>query len=83
LLVDYYLVNRAKYASGSLDGLPLWNPVAFLAYAIGVTSTFFGPEWMVKALTGLIASVIAYFVLYHIARAMGFKPGHQQTAQDA
>ncbi len=79
LLVDYYLVNRAKYASGNLDGLPLWNPVAFLAYGVGVTSTFFGPEWMVKALTGLIAAVVAYFLLYHVARAMGFKPGHQQT----
>ena len=83
LLVDYYLVNRAKYTSGNVDDLPLWNPVAFLAYGIGAVSTQFSPDWMVKALTGLIASMVAYFVLYHVARLMGLRPGHQQTASEA
>ena len=80
VLVDFYLVNRRKYDNPDVSGLPILNPVAFLAYALGVGSTFFAPPWAMKAVVGLIASMVAYAVLYYLARAMGFHPGHPKAA---
>ena len=79
LLVDFYLVNRRKYDSSDVAALPVWNPVAFIAYALGVGSTFISPPWLTKALVGLIVSVVSYFVLYYLARAMGINPGHRKA----
>jgi len=62
LLVDYYLVNRAKYAPDYDGPLPVWNPSAFAAYAIGAGVTFLAPAWVAKALVGLVASMLAYAV---------------------
>lgn len=76
LLVDYYIVNRKKYASFNMDRLPKWSPVAFLAYGIGASSTFFAPEWLAKALVGLIVSMIAYWLLHYGAAITGFNKKH-------
>ncbi len=75
VLVDYYLVNRKKFQIADLQHLPTWNVAAFLAYFIGAGSTWFAPDWTVSALLGLIVSMIAYFVLYHLAVAIGLHPG--------
>ncbi|MBX2846841.1 MAG: cytosine permease [Acidiferrobacterales bacterium] len=66
LLVDYYLVNKKKYQDASFSKLPDWNPAAFIAYAIGATSTLFSPEWAAKALVGLSVSIVVYYILHHI-----------------
>ncbi len=80
LLVDFYLVNRRKYDSSDVTALPLWNPVAFIAYGLGVGSTFIAPPWATKALVGLIVSIISYFVLYYLARAIGINAGNARVA---
>ncbi|MEM9880794.1 MAG: hypothetical protein AAF862_16120, partial [Pseudomonadota bacterium] len=60
LLVDYYLLNRAKYAPDYDGAVPIWNPSAFVAYAIGAGVTFVAPESVAKALVGLLVSMVAY-----------------------
>ncbi len=63
LLASFYLVDRGRFDSFAPETMPTINPLAFIAYGIGVACTFFAPEWIAKALVGLIASVIAYAVL--------------------
>lgn len=67
VLVDYYLVNKSRYARFDPASLPSWNPFAFIAYAAGALSTFFAPAWTAKALVGLFVSVVVYWVLHQVA----------------
>jgi cytosine permease len=80
LLVDFYIVNRHKYDDTDMTDLPILNPVAFVAYGLGVAATFYDQPWIMKAVVGLIASIVSYFVLYYLARAVGMNPGNRKTA---
>lgn len=68
LLVDYYLIDKKKYHS-ALYNITKWNPAAFLAYAIGASNSFFAPDWIAKALVGLVVSMFAYVVLHYLFSA--------------
>ena len=63
LLAAFYITNRRDFDSFDPDSLPTFNPLAFIAFGVGVASTFFAPEWIAKSLVGLVASVVAYAVL--------------------
>jgi cytosine permease len=83
VLVDFYVVNRKKFLIADLEHLPRWNIAAFLAYFIGAGSTFMAPEWAAKSLLGLVVSMVAYFVLYHLAVAVGIHPGEITVPEEA
>ncbi|MEO9469563.1 cytosine permease [Parasphingorhabdus sp.] len=70
LLIDYYLINKQKYNSG-FEHISKWNPAAFLAYAIGAGSSFLAPDWIAKALVGLVVSMIAYVALHYLFSLFG------------
>ena len=63
LLAEFYLFRKRNFTEADTATVPVWNPLAFIAYGIGVASTFYAPEWIAKALVGLIASVVAYWLL--------------------
>ncbi|MEM1019216.1 MAG: cytosine permease [Pseudomonadota bacterium] len=69
LLVDYYVVNRAKYAPGYDGPLPVWNVSAFIAYGIGAGATFVAPAFIAKALVGLLVSMVGYALIEGARRA--------------
>ncbi|MFK7886560.1 MAG: cytosine permease [Gammaproteobacteria bacterium] len=71
LLIDYYVVNRRKYDSFDVNHFQKWNPIAFIAYAIGAAATFFSPDWAAKALVGLLISMAAYWLLFLVSSRAG------------
>jgi len=79
IIVDYYLVNKMKYDSNDLKHLPLWNPVAIAAYVIGAVVAYASSKgfvvpgfgWVFPSLLGLLVSMLAYAVLFYLARFMG------------
>jgi len=79
VIVDYYLVNKMKYDSNDLKHLPLWNPVALAAYVIGALVAYASSQgfvvpglgWVFPSLLGLLVSMLAYAVLFYLARFMG------------
>lgn len=68
VLVDFYFTGRHHYDDPDAEPNRKCNISAYLAYAIGALSAYFTPDWMAKALVGLIASVIAYAVLASVQR---------------
>ncbi len=83
LIVDYYVVNRRQYNADAMGRLPAWNPVAVAAYAIGAGAAVAasrgweipGFEWVIPSLLGLVVSMLAYGVLFALARVAGFPVG--------
>ncbi|MFK7956849.1 MAG: cytosine permease [Lysobacterales bacterium] len=83
LIVDYYLVNRRQYHADAMDRLPGWNPVAVAAYVIGAAAAVAasrgweipGFDWVIPSLLGLVVSMLAYGVLFLLARAAGLRVG--------
>jgi cytosine permease len=79
IIVDYYLVNRMNYDSNDLKRLPLWNPVAIAAYVIGAIVAYASSQgfvvpglgWVFPSLLGLLVSMLAYAILFYLARFMG------------
>ena len=79
VIVDYYLVNKMKYDSNDLKHLPLWNPVAIAAYVIGAVVAYASSQgfvvpglgWVFPSLLGLLVSMLAYAVLFYLAKFMG------------
>lgn len=63
LLVDFYITARSKFDEENEIRTATWNPAAFAAYFIGAASTFFTPEYLPNALTGLFISILAYIAL--------------------
>jgi cytosine permease len=79
VIIDYYLINKRRYQAEYLSRLPKWNPVAALAYLIGACMGYAasqglvipGLSWMFPSLLGLLASMLTYFVLFHMAKLSG------------
>ncbi len=63
LIAEFYLFRKRNFGEADQATLPAWNPVAFAAYGAGVAGTFYSPDWIAKALVGLIVSVAAYWAL--------------------
>jgi cytosine permease len=90
VIVDYYLINKRRYRAEYLPRLPKWNPVAALAYLIGATVGYAasnglvipGLRWMFPSLLGLLVSMLAYFVLFHLAKLSGRTYGVMSLNKD-
>jgi cytosine permease len=80
VIVDYYVIHRARYTGEDLAHAPTWNPAAVGAYAIGAASTFLAPDWVVDALLGLGVSMIAYLALWAAMRGAGMQVGLARKA---
>ena len=63
VIIEYYVIDKAKFHSRSFEGLAQWNSSAFIAYITGAASTYFSPSFIMPALTGLITSMIVYWIL--------------------
>ncbi|NVE95689.1 hypothetical protein [Altererythrobacter lutimaris] len=63
LLAEFYLNRRKRFDAEALANAPVINPLAFIAYAIGVIAALNAPDTVASLLVGLIASVIAYWLL--------------------
>ncbi len=83
VIIDYYIVNKMRYNAELLAHLPRWNPVAIAAYMIGAVTAYLttvgvsipGLDWCFPSLLGLLVSMIAYLVLFYIAKALGMTYG--------
>jgi cytosine permease len=83
VIVDFYLVNKARYRAEDLNRLPAWNPIAIAAYAVGATAAFMstkgielpGVTWIFPSLLGLLVSMLAYLVLTYVFSAVGLRFG--------
>ena len=62
VIIEYYVIDKAKFHSQSFEGLAQWNASAFIAYIVGAASTYFSPSFIMPALTGLITSMIVYWI---------------------
>lgn len=69
VLVDYYITGRHKYDDPDVMPDRKWNIAAYAAYVVGAVSAYFTPDWMAKALVGLIASIIAYALFASLFRS--------------
>ena len=63
VIIEYFLIDKAKFHSRSFEGIASWNPSAFIAYIAGAASTYFSPNFIMPALTGLITSMVVYWVV--------------------
>ncbi|MFT6778903.1 MAG: cytosine permease, partial [Paraglaciecola sp.] len=79
VIIDFYIINKCRYNAADLPFLPKWNPIAALAYLIGATIGYAssqglvipGLSWMFPSLLGLLASMLAYLLLYYVAKLSG------------
>ena len=62
VIVEYYLIDKEKFHQGNFDGVVSWNPSAFIAYAVGAISTYYSPVFIMPAITGLISSMVIYWL---------------------
>ena len=72
VIMEYYVINRMRNRVVTSDRLPLWNPAAFIAYAVGAVSSFFAPDWIVGSLMGLLVSMAVYLIAYYGGMKLGF-----------
>ena len=63
VIVEYYMIDRAKFHSGHFNNIAKWNPAAFAAYILGAASTFYSPDWGTPSLIGLLVSMLVYLIL--------------------
>ena len=63
VIVEYYMIDRAKFHSGHFNNIAKWNPAAFVAYILGAASTFYSPDWGTPSLIGLLVSMLVYLIL--------------------
>ena len=86
VIAHYYFVMRTRFSEATLEAGPVWNPAAILAYVVGATiallnanNILISPETVVPALSGLVASVVAYLLAYAVlpkpAKASEAVPG--------
>jgi cytosine permease len=90
VIIDFYIVNKMNYRAEDLDRLPSWNPAAvgaylfgaILAYAASQGFTVYGLEWVFPSLLGLLASMLAYIVLFAGGKLFGvtFGPASLKTS---
>ena len=84
IIVDYYVFHGRRYDTNLLDRLPTWNPLAVAAFFIGVVAAYgFTPDWIASGLWGLLVSMAVYFVLFGVARLLGWRVGYSRAAADA
>ncbi len=83
VIVEYYLINKMRFQGRHTEKLPVWNPAAFLAYAVGAISTFFAPAWIMSSLLGLIVSMAVYLAAYYIGLAVGFERGYADAVDES
>jgi cytosine permease len=63
VIVEYYMIDRAKFHSGHFNNIAKWNLAAFVAYILGAASTFYSPDWGTPSLIGLLVSMLVYLIL--------------------
>ncbi len=68
LIVSFYITEKHKYQSTDWSSLPKYNIAAYVAYLVGAGSTFVIPETLPKSLTGLLISMLAYFILSFVLK---------------
>ena len=68
LLVKFYFTSRGDFDPDREDHIPTWNPAAFAAYFIGAGTTFITPDYLAKALVGLLVSMLAYLILERVLK---------------
>jgi len=68
VIVEYYLIDKDKFHQGNFHGVTSWNPSAFLAYIIGAISTYYSPIFIMPAITGLISSMVVYWVARQLTK---------------
>lgn len=68
VLVDFYVTGRRHYDDPDANPIRKWNVSAYAAYAVGAVSAYCTPDWMAKALVGLLASIIAYALFVSLDR---------------
>jgi cytosine permease len=73
VIAHYYVVMRTRFDEQALLAAPLWRPAAIVAYVVGAGAALLNangvlvsPETMVPALTGLLASIVAYLLAYAV-----------------
>lgn len=89
VIIDYYVVNRRKYRSEDLDRLPTWNPIAILSYLVGAVVALAASahpdvawlEWLFPSSLGLTTSMLAYLILFYLARRLGRTYGHAALSE--
>ena len=62
VIVEYYLIDKSKFHQGNFDGVAIWNPSAFAAYIVGAYSAVYSPVFIMPAITGLLASMVVYWL---------------------
>lgn len=83
VIVDFYIVNKMQYDAEDLDRLPPWNPIAIVSYLLGAGVAYaasqgyeiVGLQWIIPSLLGLLVSMLAYFMLFYIAKFAGITFG--------
>ena len=63
LLVEFYVLGRARFSESGLAAAAPWRPQAFVSYGVGAASTFMAPEWMAKSLLGLGVAMLVHLVI--------------------
>lgn len=85
VIAHYYFVLRMRFSEATLKASPVWNPAAIIAYIVGAATALLNandvllsPETVVPALSGLIASVLAYLLAYAVLpkRHLADDPAH-------
>lgn len=82
VIVDYYIVNKMRYDENQLEHLPTWNPLAIFAYIVGASGAVAASkgyitdiEWIFPSLFGLVVSMVCYFLVFYLFRALGYTAG--------
>jgi cytosine permease len=82
VIVDYYVFHGRQYRTELLERLPTWNWPAVAACILGIVAAYqFTPPWLASGLFGLLVSMLAYAVLYGVARLIGLRPGYSSVAE--
>ena len=71
VIAHYYFVLRLRVSESQLEQAVGWNPAAVIAYLVGAgtallnaNNILLSPETIVPALSGLLASMVAYLLAY-------------------
>lgn len=82
VIVDYYLFHGRRYDASHLEALPALNPAAVFAFGSGVVAAYgFTPTWIASGLWGLIVSMVAYAVIFGVARLLGVRLGYSKVGR--
>lgn len=89
LIVDYYLVHKAKYNPADLKRLHPWNIAAIVSYLVGAATAYavtYGlinvPVVLIPAMLGLVVAMLTYGVIVLVASLLGQRIGYSSVEQE-